>query len=83
METATSPQKRYTIFLVVKGPDGRRFAHEWEMTPIGGSDTSLASFWMLLRASFEAMWLRDMKKVGAQGFLLNDPAKGRSNSWRY
>lgn len=77
MATAMSLVKRYTISLVVSGPDGRRFGHEWETTPIGGSDMSLGSFWMLLVASFKVMWDRDMKKVGARGFLLKDQVNER------
>jgi hypothetical protein len=67
-----SQVKPYIIYLEVSGPDGRRFGHLWDMIPTGGSDTSLASFWMLLKASFEAMWGRYMKQVGAQGFSLSD-----------
>jgi hypothetical protein len=74
-----SQVKPYIISLAVSGPDGRRFAHEWEMTPIGGSNTSLASFWMLLEASFKVMWDQHMKKVGAAGFLLSDPQREPRN----
>ena len=47
-------QKPFSIYLETKGPDGRRFACEWETTPTGSLDTSLASFWMLLHASLES-----------------------------
>ena len=39
-----SQAKPFIISLAVKGPDGRRFACEWETSPIGRLDTSLASF---------------------------------------
>ena len=48
-----SRAKPFTISLAVRGPDGRRFTAWWETSPIGSSDTSLASFWMLLKASLE------------------------------
>ena len=73
-EIVMSAARLYTISLAVEGPDGRRFAHEWRMIPTGISGISLASFWMLLKASLE--YGLSMTKVVAADFSRNARLNG-------
>lgn len=69
-----SRQKRYTISLGVRGPDGRRFASRIKAIPIGSSDISLASFWMLLDANLKATL--PMVGLKDQDFSPKDQVRG-------
>ena len=72
-ETVMSQAKPYFIFLGARTEAGRRFAYEWRVTPTGFSGISLASLWMLLKASLELAL--STAKVEAQDSSPNSPVR--------
>ena len=79
METAMLPARRYTIFLEVELPDGRRTYCELSLEPtelIGFSATNVALFWKRLLRSLVGRksltsWLEELDSLrgGRQGGL--------------
>lgn len=65
--------KRYTISLAVKTLDGHRVSCEWEVKPIGSSDTNLDSLWMLLlRNLHDDLRTARLEVVASSQSLLRD-----------